>query len=194
MEISFRSHLDSNTVIATKFCTCHDSYAVVSCARICCDLMASNGITERRNFHCIWIVGKKSVVKGAPVPVNYSRSPTRSCWSGRRSVPGPLVARRCPCCRAPDLHSSSRAPRSSCWASIVWNPPEQPLKNFNKWKHRYLNKMVAIFTDAQTTYSNEFSWMKMFTIWFQVHWKSVPRQWLFFLIQFLASNLTEICS
>ena len=25
MEISFHSHLDSNTVIATKFCTCHDS-------------------------------------------------------------------------------------------------------------------------------------------------------------------------
>ena len=129
MEISFRSHFD--TVIVTKFCTCHDSYAVVSCARICCDLMASNGITERRNFHWIWIVGKKSLVKRAPVPVNDSRFPTPSCWSGRRSVPSPLVARRCPCCRAPDLRSSSRAPRSSCWASIVWNPPEQTLKNFN---------------------------------------------------------------
>ena len=30
--ISFHSHLDSNTVIATNFCTWHDSCAVVACA------------------------------------------------------------------------------------------------------------------------------------------------------------------
>ena len=66
MEISFHSHLDSNTVIATKFCTWHDSCAVVACAKICCDLMASNGITARRIFHRIWIAGKKSLVKRAP--------------------------------------------------------------------------------------------------------------------------------
>ena len=53
MEISFHSHLDSNTVIATKFCTWHGSCAVVACAKICCDLMASNGITVRRSFHRI---------------------------------------------------------------------------------------------------------------------------------------------
>ena len=69
MEISFHSHLNSNTVIATKFCTWHDSCAVVACAKICCDLMASNGITARRNFHRIWIAGKKSLVKRAPGPI-----------------------------------------------------------------------------------------------------------------------------
>ena len=53
MEISFLSHLDSNRVIATKYCTWHDSCA------ICCDLMAGNGIMARRNFHRIWIAGKK---------------------------------------------------------------------------------------------------------------------------------------
>ena len=43
MEISFHYHLDStNTVIATKVCTWHDSCALVTCATICCDLMASN--------------------------------------------------------------------------------------------------------------------------------------------------------
>ena len=47
MEISFHSHLDANTVIATKFCTCHDSCAVVTCAKICCDLMVSDGIMAR---------------------------------------------------------------------------------------------------------------------------------------------------
>ena len=69
MEISFHSHLDPNTVIATKFCTWHDSCAVVACAKICCDLIASSGITARRSFHQIWIAGKKSLVKRAPVPV-----------------------------------------------------------------------------------------------------------------------------
>ena len=60
MQIPFHSHLDSNNVIATKFCTWHDSCAVVACAKICCDLMA------RRSFHRIWIAGKKSLVKRAP--------------------------------------------------------------------------------------------------------------------------------
>ena len=66
MEISFHSHLDSNTVIATKLCTWHDSCAVVACAKICCDLMASNGIMARQSLHRIWIAGKKPLVKWAP--------------------------------------------------------------------------------------------------------------------------------
>ena len=66
-EISFHSHLDSNSVIATKFCTWHDSCAVVAFAKMCCDLMASNGITARRRFHRILFAGKKSLVTRAPV-------------------------------------------------------------------------------------------------------------------------------
>ena len=66
MEISFHSHLDSNTVIATKYCTWHDSCAVVACAKLCCDLIASNGIPARWSFHRIWIAGKKPLVKRAP--------------------------------------------------------------------------------------------------------------------------------
>ena len=48
-------------VIATKFCTWHDSCAVVTCANTYCDLVASNGITARRSFHRIWIASKKIV-------------------------------------------------------------------------------------------------------------------------------------
>ena len=59
-EISFHSRLDSNTVITTKFCTWHDSYAVVTCAKMCCDLMARNGVMARRNFHRIWIADPAS--------------------------------------------------------------------------------------------------------------------------------------
>ena len=63
MEISFHSHLNSNTVIATKLCTWHDCCAVVACAKMCWDLKASNGITARRSFHWIWIAVKKSLVR-----------------------------------------------------------------------------------------------------------------------------------
>ena len=66
MEILFHFHLDSNTMIDTKFCTWHDSCTVVACAKICCDLMASNGITARQNFHRIWIAGKKIVSETGP--------------------------------------------------------------------------------------------------------------------------------
>ena len=49
----------------------HGTTAVLSWhAKMCCDLMASNGITARRSFHRIWIAGKKSLVKRAPDPHN----------------------------------------------------------------------------------------------------------------------------
>ena len=73
MEISFHSHLESNRVIATKFCTWHDSCAVVACGKICRDLMASNGITARRSFHRIWIAGKKTLVKRGPGPTKHTQ-------------------------------------------------------------------------------------------------------------------------
>ena len=66
MKILFHTHLDSYTVIATKFCTWHDSCAVVACAKICCDLMASNGVMARWSFHRIWIAGQKHVSETGP--------------------------------------------------------------------------------------------------------------------------------
>ena len=59
------THLDSNTAIATKFCTWHGSCAVVACGKMCCDLMA---------FHRIWIAGKKIV------------SETGRCWTNSRGT------------------------------------------------------------------------------------------------------------
>ena len=48
IEISFHSHLDSDTVIATKFCTWHDSCVVVACEKLRCYLMADDGVTATR--------------------------------------------------------------------------------------------------------------------------------------------------
>ena len=65
----FYSHLDSNAVIATQFCTWHDSCAVVACAKMCCNLIASSGITARRSFHRIWNEGKIRYWNGRSTPV-----------------------------------------------------------------------------------------------------------------------------
>ena len=69
MEISFHSHLNSNPVIATKFCTWHDSCAVVACAKTCCDPMANNGVMARRSCHRIWNAREQPLVKRATEPV-----------------------------------------------------------------------------------------------------------------------------
>ena len=42
-----------NKVISTKFGTWHNSCAVMSCAKICGDLVSRNGITEKYIFHGI---------------------------------------------------------------------------------------------------------------------------------------------
>ena len=56
MEISFCSHPNNNIVIATIFGTWHDSWAVVACAKFCRDMITSNWIKAKWNFHRIWIV------------------------------------------------------------------------------------------------------------------------------------------
>ena len=66
MEISFCYHPNNNIVIATIFGTWHDSWAVVACAKFCCDVIISNWIRVKWNFHHIWIVMEKLLVKWAP--------------------------------------------------------------------------------------------------------------------------------
>ena len=63
MEILFCSHPSCNEVIAMKFCTGHDSCAVVGCAKFCSDMMSYNGVTLKPIFHPIWITMEKSFVK-----------------------------------------------------------------------------------------------------------------------------------
>ena len=45
VKIPFYPHSNFNMVITTKFCTWHDSTAVVACTKFGSDLIASNGIT-----------------------------------------------------------------------------------------------------------------------------------------------------
>ena len=49
--------------IATKFCTCNDSTAVVSCTKCCKDHCIRIEVRVKWNFHRIWIAMEKPLVK-----------------------------------------------------------------------------------------------------------------------------------
>ena len=64
MEISFYSHPSCNTVIVMKFCTCHASCDVVTCAKACSDMFPYNGVTLNLPSDLNHV--GKSFVEGAP--------------------------------------------------------------------------------------------------------------------------------
>ena len=65
-ELAFCSHLNSNRVIATKFCVWHDSYAVVACTKICYDQIACYWITAKGIFPSNLNCEENSLVKRVP--------------------------------------------------------------------------------------------------------------------------------
>ena len=66
MEISFSFNSTTDDHIATTFGTCHDSTAVVPCAKYCSDHFISIWMRAKWNFHHIWNVMEKLLVKWAP--------------------------------------------------------------------------------------------------------------------------------
>ena len=88
MEISFSSNSVTDDYIATKFGTCHDSPAVVSCAKYCSDNFFSIWMRAKWNFHHIWIVMEKLLVKWVPVQhdIVYTKQQTAT---GHSSDPSP---------------------------------------------------------------------------------------------------------
>ena len=66
MEISFSCNSITGDHIATKFGTCHDSPAVVPCAKYCSDHYIIIWMRANWNFHHICIVMEKLLVKWAP--------------------------------------------------------------------------------------------------------------------------------
>ena len=66
MEIPCCSGPSCSVGIAMKFCTWHDSCAVMACAKFSSDMMPYNGVTLKPIFHQIWIMMEKSFVKCVP--------------------------------------------------------------------------------------------------------------------------------
>ena len=52
--------------IATSFCTCHDSTAVVPCTKFCSDHCIRIETRVKRSFHRIWVAMGESLVKRCP--------------------------------------------------------------------------------------------------------------------------------
>ena len=67
MENLFRCNFVHDFQIATKFCTCHDSTAVVSCAKFCSRYFIKLWV-RAKVFHWIWNMIEESLVKWAASP------------------------------------------------------------------------------------------------------------------------------
>ena len=72
---------EMNLTIPTKFCTCHDSIAVVTCAKFCSYLKLRNGIIMKCFVHFEWKVVSKMVVRSG-IWVGWGLSP--DCLSGHQ--------------------------------------------------------------------------------------------------------------
>ena len=70
IKISFYSPPRCSELIAMKFCTWHDSFAVVACGKFCSDMVPYDGITLKSIFIEIWITMENLFVKWAPVPIH----------------------------------------------------------------------------------------------------------------------------
>ena len=66
MEISSCCNSVTGHQIATNFCTCHDSTAVVPCTKFCSDHFIRREMRVKRNFHRIWNAMEKPLVKRGP--------------------------------------------------------------------------------------------------------------------------------
>ena len=77
--------------MATNICTCHDSLAVMACAKYCSDYYVKISIRAKWIIHQFWIVVYKSVVRWVPwYPYGCMRSSYSTVWSTReetRSIP-----------------------------------------------------------------------------------------------------------
>ena len=65
MEIRLCSNQNYHEIISTKFCTCHDSYALMASAKFSADLTLKYFIIRKYHYLGILIVHVKSLVKWA---------------------------------------------------------------------------------------------------------------------------------
>ena len=88
--MSFRSSSITDDQIATKFGTCHDSPAVVPCAKYCSDHFISIWMRAKWNFHHIWNVMEKFMMTSSNGNIFRVTSPLCGEFTG----PGEFPAQR----------------------------------------------------------------------------------------------------
>ena len=109
MEILFHSHLDFNTVIATKFCTCHDS----CCRGMCKYLLRSDG--QRRSY------GK------ANFPSNFN------CEQKTVSETGPRTSTHYTVRRRTKKSGEISKPWEKCYSCSIALKFDRPLGVWRRW-------------------------------------------------------------
>ena len=80
MQIFISFYPTSNQVIATKFCTCHDSYVVMTCAKFCSKIMTRNGKAAFRIYHQNWRTIHKLLMRWVPTYCWIPRSIDPAAW------------------------------------------------------------------------------------------------------------------
>ena len=81
METSPCSNSVTGHQIATNFCTCHDSTAVVPCTKFCSDHCIGIEMRAKRNFYRIWIAMEKTLVIRGPEWTNRTAHPLGMLYS-----------------------------------------------------------------------------------------------------------------
>ena len=80
--------------IATIFCTCHDSTAVVPCTKFCSVHSIRLEIRVKRNFHRIWNAMEKTLVCRGPVLLQVISGLAPIQCHGPIALSDPMVAKQ----------------------------------------------------------------------------------------------------
>ena len=72
--------------IASNFCTCHNSTAVVACAKFCSNHFIKNWMRAKQNFHRIWIMMELSWLVWSPECVLLFAGRIASKWKRQEQM------------------------------------------------------------------------------------------------------------
>ena len=139
MENSFSSNSITVDHVAIKFGTCHDSPAVVPCAKFCSDHFISTWMRAKWNFHHIWIVMEKLLVKWAPV----THLPPNPWW---RHIMERFSVVLALCERNPPVTSgfpSKRANNAELWC-FLWCGPQPTVEQTVELELKMSSKNVPV--------------------------------------------------
>ena len=73
--------MKNDWLIRSQFCTCHDSWAVVTCANMWPDLAITIKIRGKKNFHKIWIM-RSWILSGTDPCYRHSKGQAILCCKG----------------------------------------------------------------------------------------------------------------
>ena len=133
LENLFCCNPKSNEVIGTRFCTWHNSTAVVTCVKICTEPHVYNLITGHCNFHHVWIFRGISWLRCALDQVDCCRLDRSNCDAQTLQPEIAIVLEWLCCCTLASEASGCR--RKTCiWALIQYKDDVLPVWEIPLWR------------------------------------------------------------